>query len=191
MNDNGLYSQSYGFNSHHVWMWKLEHKEGWAPKNWCFWTLVLEKTLESPLDCKEIKPVNPKGNQSWMFIGRTAAKAPILWPPDGKGQLIGKTLMWGTTELLYVRYPRLIDLITGSWYPLDQHLLSPTPVQLLSCVWLFETPWTAAHQVSLSITNSRSLPTHVHWVGDAIQPSHPLGGLGLPYLPGSSSPGLL
>ena len=69
-----------------VWMWELDYKEGWMPKNWCFWTVVLEKTLESPLDCKEIKPVNSKGNQSWIFIGRTdaEAEAPILWPPDAK-----------------------------------------------------------------------------------------------------------
>ena len=73
-------------------MWELDHKEGWAPKNWCFWTVVLEKTLESPLDCKESKPVNTKGNQSWTFIGRTdaEAEAPILWSPDVKSQLIGK-----------------------------------------------------------------------------------------------------
>ena len=71
-------------------MWKLDHKDGWAPKNWCFWTVVLEKTLESPLDCKEIKLVNPKGNQSWIFIGKTDAEAPILWPPDVNSQLIGK-----------------------------------------------------------------------------------------------------
>ena len=71
---------------------ELDHKEGWAPKNWCFWTMVLEKTLESPLDSKEIKPVNPKENQPWIFIGRTDAKAeaPILWPPDAKSLLIGK-----------------------------------------------------------------------------------------------------
>ena len=70
----------------------LDHKKGWAPKNWCFWTVVLEKTLESPLDCKGIKPVNPKGNQSWIFIGRTdaEAEAPTLWPPDVKSRLIGK-----------------------------------------------------------------------------------------------------
>ena len=73
-------------------MWELDHKEGWALKNWCFWTVVLEKTLESPLDYKEIKPVNPKGNQSWIFIGRTEAEAeaPILWPTDGKSWLTGK-----------------------------------------------------------------------------------------------------
>ena len=88
----GLSSQSYGFSSSHVWMWELDYKESLAPKNWCFWTVVLEKTLESPLDCKEIKPVHPKGNQSWIFTGRTDAEAeiPILWPPDGKNQLIGK-----------------------------------------------------------------------------------------------------
>ena len=67
----GLYSHSYGFSSSHVWTWELDHNEGWALKNWCFWIVVLEKTLESPLDCKDIKPVNPKGNQSWIFIGRT------------------------------------------------------------------------------------------------------------------------
>ena len=70
-----LYSQSYGLSSSHVWMWELDYKEGWVLKNWCFWTVVLKKTLESPLDCKEIKPVDPKGNQSWIFIGRTDAKA--------------------------------------------------------------------------------------------------------------------
>ena len=74
-----MYSQSYGFSSSHVWMWELDHKENWVPKNLCFWTVVLEKTLESPLDCKEIKPVNPKGNQSWMFIGRTDAVTEATW----------------------------------------------------------------------------------------------------------------
>ena len=73
-----------------MWMWELHHKAGWAPKNWCFWTVVLEKTLESSLDCKEIKPVHPKGNQSWTFTGRTDAEAPIFWPPDVKNWLIGK-----------------------------------------------------------------------------------------------------
>ena len=71
-------------------MWEVDHKKGWASKNWCFWTVVLEKTLESPFDYKEIQPVNPKGNQSWIFIGRTDAKVPILWPPDVKSQLTGK-----------------------------------------------------------------------------------------------------
>ena len=87
-----MYSQSYGFSSCHVWMWELDHKEGWAPKNWSFWTVMLEKTLESPSDCKEIKLVNPKGNQPWIFNGRTDAETetPIFWPPDVKSWLIGK-----------------------------------------------------------------------------------------------------
>ena len=90
--NKGLSSQSYGFSSSHVCMWELDYKQSWAPKNWCFWTVVLEKTLESPLDCKEIQPVHPKGNPSWIFIGRTDAKAetPILWPPDAKNWFIGK-----------------------------------------------------------------------------------------------------
>ena len=87
-----VYSQSYGFSSGHVWVWELDHKEGWVRKNWCSWIVVLEKTLESPLDCKEIKPVNPKGNRSWIYIGRTdaEAEAPILWPPDAKNWLTRK-----------------------------------------------------------------------------------------------------
>ena len=86
------YSQRYSFSSSQVWVWVLDHKEGWVQKNWCFWTVVLEKILQSPLDCKEIKSVNPKRNQPWIFIGRTDAKAeaPILWPPDVKNWLIGK-----------------------------------------------------------------------------------------------------
>ena len=83
-------SQSYGFSNSYVWVWELDYKEGWVPKNWCFIIAVLEKTLENPLNSKEIKAVNPKGNKSWVFIGRTDAKAPVLWPPDGKSQLIGK-----------------------------------------------------------------------------------------------------
>ena len=88
----GLSSQSYGFSSSYVWMRELDHKDSWALKNWCFWTVVLEKTLESPLDCKEIKPVNPQGNQSWIFIGRNDAEAetPIFWSPEAKNWLIGK-----------------------------------------------------------------------------------------------------
>ena len=90
--NKGPYSQSYGFSNSHVWMWELDHKEGWVLKNWCFQTVVLEKTLENPLDYKEIKPVNPKGNQHWIFTGRTDAKAeaPILWPCDEKSRVIGK-----------------------------------------------------------------------------------------------------
>ena len=90
--NKGPSSQSYCFSSSHVWMWELDYKESWEPKNWCFWTVVLEKTLESLLNCKEIQPVNPKGNQSWIYIGRTdvEAETPILWPPDVKNWLSGK-----------------------------------------------------------------------------------------------------
>ena len=90
----GPSSQSYGFSSSYVWMWELDHKESWAPKNWHFWTVALEKILESPLDWREIQPVHPKGNQSWIFIGRTdvEVETSILWPPDVKNQLIWKDL---------------------------------------------------------------------------------------------------
>ena len=92
--NKGPYNQSYSFSSSPVWMWELDHKEGWALKNRCFWTVVLEKTLESPLDCKEIQPVHPKGDQSWVFIGGTdpEAETQILWPPDGKSRLTRKDL---------------------------------------------------------------------------------------------------
>ena len=90
--NKGPSSQGYGFSSGHVWMWELDCEESWALKNWCFWTVVLKKTLESPLNCKEIQPVHPKGDQSWVFIGRTDAEAeiPILWPPHAKSWLMGK-----------------------------------------------------------------------------------------------------
>ena len=88
--NKGHSSQSFGFSSSHVWMWRLDSKESWILKNWWFWNVVLEKTLESPLDCKEIQPFHPKGDQSWVFIGRIDAKAetPILWPTDAKSWLI-------------------------------------------------------------------------------------------------------
>ena len=90
--NKGLSSQGYGFSSSHVWMWEVDYKESWAPKNWCFWTVMLEKTLQSPLDCKEIQSVHHKGDQSWVFIGRTdvEAETPILWLPDVKSWLIWK-----------------------------------------------------------------------------------------------------
>ena len=99
--NKGQPSQGYGFSNGHVWMWELDCEETWVPKNWCFWTVVLEKTLESPLDCKEIQPVHSQGDQSWVFIGRTDAEAdtPILWPPDEKSWLTGKDWccegLWG------------------------------------------------------------------------------------------------
>ena len=94
--NKGPYSQSCSFSSSHVWMWDLDPKEGWELKKWCFWIVVLDKTLESPLNCKEIQPVNPKGNQSWIFIGRTDAEAEtlILWPPNAKNWFI-----WRDTDV--------------------------------------------------------------------------------------------
>ena len=95
--NKGQFNQSYGFSSSQVWMWELDYKESWVPKIWCFWTVVLEKTLEGPLDCREIQTVHPKGDQFWVFIGRTDAEAetPILWPPHGKVDSLEKTLMLG------------------------------------------------------------------------------------------------
>ena len=88
----GPYSQTYGFSNSHIWMWELDYKESWVLKNWCFWTVALEKTFESPLDCKDIQSVHSKGDQSWVFIGRTDAKAetPKFWPLHAKSWLIGK-----------------------------------------------------------------------------------------------------
>ena len=118
--NKGPSSQSYGFPSSHEWMWELDYKESWVLKNWCFWTVVLEKTLESPLGSNEIQPVHPKGDQSWVFIGRTnaEAEAPILWPPHGKSWLIGKDTEagkdWrqeekGMTENKMVRWHHWLD----------------------------------------------------------------------------------
>ena len=98
--NKGPSSQGYGFSSNSVWMWELDHKEGWVSKNWYFWIVVREKTVESTLDCKEIKPVKSKGNQPWIFIGRTVAEAeaPILWPPDVNNPLTRQLLMLGKIE---------------------------------------------------------------------------------------------
>ena len=99
-----LSSQGYGFSRSHVWMWELDYKESWAPKNWCFWTVVLDKTVESSLGCKEIQPVHPKGKQSWVFIGKidVEAETTVLWPPDVKSWLIWKDPVaekdWGQEE---------------------------------------------------------------------------------------------
>ena len=119
--NNSLYRQSHGFSSGHEQMWDLDHKEDWAPKNWCFWNMVLEKTLESPLDSKKIKSVNPKGNQPGIFFGRTdaEAEAPILWPPDLKSWLPGKDPEagkdWGQEEKRVQRM-RWLDGITDSMH---------------------------------------------------------------------------
>ena len=120
------YSQSSDFSSSHVWMWELDHKESWMLKNLCFWTVVLEKTLESPLDSKEIKLVNPKGNQSWIFIGRTEDEAPIIWPPNVKNRFTGKDLDagkdWrqeekGTTEDKMIGWHHQLNGDRFGWTP--------------------------------------------------------------------------
>ena len=115
--DKSPSSQSYGFSSSHVWMWELDYKEGWALKNWRFWTVVLEKTLESPLNSKEIEPVDPKGNQPWIFIGRTDAEdeAPVLWPPDGQSWFIGKDLYGGKDWRWEETVIRVLSTILAAW----------------------------------------------------------------------------
>ena len=126
--NKGPSSQGYGFSSSLVWMWELDYKESWAPKNWCFWTVVLEKTLESPLNCKEIHPVHPKGDQSWVFIGRSDVKLEtlILWPPHVKSWLIGKDSDagrdWGqkekgTTEDEMAGWHHWLDGCESEWTP--------------------------------------------------------------------------
>ena len=112
--NKGPYSQSYGFSCSHVQMWELDHKEGWVPKNWCFQTVVLGKTLESPLDSCVIKGVNPKGSKPWIFIGRTDVEALIFWPSDGKSQLIGKDPDAGKDWRQEEMRMRCLDSITNS-----------------------------------------------------------------------------
>ena len=123
-----LYSQSCGFSSSHIQIWELDHKEDWAPKNCCVQTVVLEKTLESPLDCKEIKPVNPKGNQSWIFIGKidAEAEAPVLWPPDAESQHIWKDPEAGK-DWRQEEKGTIKDEMVGWHHQLNGHEFEQTP----------------------------------------------------------------
>ena len=125
--NRGPSSQGYGFSCGYVWMWELDYKESWALINWCFWTVVLEKTLESPLDCIEIQPVHPKGDQSWVFIGRidVEAETPILWPPDVKSWLIGKDPDAG--QDLGQEKGMTEDEMVGWHHRLDGHRFGWTP----------------------------------------------------------------
>ena len=127
--NKGPSSQSYGFFSSHVQMWELDHKEVWAPKNLCFWTVMLEKTLESPLDCKEIKPINPKGNQPWIFPGRTDAEAvaPILWHPDAKSWRIGNNSDAGKDRGQQEEKGTTEDEMVGWYHQLNGHEFQQTP----------------------------------------------------------------
>ena len=122
--DNSPSSQGYGFSSSHVWMWELDCEESWAPKNWCFWTVVLEKTLESLLDCKKIQPVNPKWNQSWIFIGISdgEAEAPVLWPLNAKNWLIWKDPDLGKIEALRRREQQRMRWLVGITDSMDVSL---------------------------------------------------------------------
>ena len=151
------YSQSYGFSSNQVWMQELQHKESRAPKNWWFWTVVLRKTLQNPLDSKEIPLVNPKGNRSWIFIGRTEAeaKALVLWPTDAKNWLIGKDPDAGTTEVWGERDNREWDgwlasptwwtwvwAISGSWWWTGKpDVLQSMGLQRVQHNWVTELNW--------------------------------------------------
>ena len=145
-----------GFSSSHIWMWELDHKEGWTPENWCFWTMVLVKTLESPLDCKEIKPVNPKKNQPWIFIGRTEAEALILWPPDEKSQLIGKDPGAGKDWRQEVKGVTEDEMV-GWHHRLDGHEFEQTPrdsegQRSLACC----SPWGCKELVTTEQLNNNS-----------------------------------
>ena len=149
----GLYSQSYGFSSSLVRMWELDHKEGWVPKNWCFWIVVLGKTLESLLDSKEIKLVNPKENQPWTFIGRVDAEAPILWPCDAKSWLTGKDpdagKDWGEEEMGQQRMRRsdgityLMDMsLSKLWEIVEDREAWSAVVHGVTKNWTWLSEWT-------------------------------------------------
>ena len=153
-------SQSYGFFSSHVQIWELHHKEGWVLKNWCFQMVVLKKTLESPLDSKEIKPVNPKGNQPWIFIGRTDAEAPILWPPDAKSRLIEKTSKLGEIESKRRKGWQRIRWLDSIIDSMDMSLSKLWEVVKDREAWYALCPW-GCKELNTTLQLNNNFPTHV------------------------------
>ena len=176
--NKGPSGQGCGFSSSHVWMWELDYKESWALKNWCFWTVVLEKTLESPLDHKKIQPVHPKGDQSWIFIGRTDAKAetPVLWPADVKNWLIwkdcdaGKDWRWeekGMTEdemVVWHHRWTWVWVSSGSWWWTGKpSVLQSMGSQRVGHDWATELNWTEAvmqGSVFITMSDTQRLDNH-------------------------------
>ena len=184
--DIAAYTQSCSFSSSHVWMWELSYKKSWAPKNWYFWSVMVEKTLDSPLDFKEIKPVNPKGNQSWLFTGRTDAEAPIIWPPDVKSQLIRKDPYAGKEWRQEEK--RMTEHEMVGWHHwLNGHELSLSRLQEMvkdrqpwcaavhevteSQTWLSD--WTTTEYLSeLNVTSGMIWNTSVMLLEQRLTPSH-------------------
>ena len=177
--DEGPYSQSYGFSSSHAWIWELDHKKDWVPKNWWFLTAVLEKTFESPLDCKEIKSVNPKGNQPWIFTGRTDAEteAPILWLPDAKSWLTGKDPDAGKDgrqekgtiedEMVGIASPTQWTWVwasTGRWWRTEKLavLQSMGSQRVRSTKWL-NNPKSALFSAWRLLTEQKEMKQRFHW----------------------------
>ena len=158
--NKGPSSQGYGFSSSHVWMWELDCEESWVPKNWWLWTVVLEKTLEGPLDCKEIQPVHPKGDQSWVFIWRTdaEAEAPILWPPHAKSWLVGKDPYAGRDGVRKRRGWRRLGLLDGiiNWMDMGESKVRD--------LVMYREAWCAAiHGVTKSWTRMSGW-TELNWI---------------------------
>ena len=148
--NKGLSSQGYGFSCGHVWMWELDCEEGWAPKNWCFWTVVLEKTRESPLDCKEIQPVHSEGDQPWDFFGRTVAKAetPVLWAPHAKSWLVvgaggeGDDRGWDGWMASLTRWTWIWVNSRSWWWTGRPGMLGFMGLQRVGYDWATELHWT-------------------------------------------------